>query len=192
MNNPIELIVMGASAGGLNTLTHIFQNLDDSFPVPVLVTKHVGNQGEQGMKAFISRYSQMPVQLAMDKQPIETGRVYLAPADYHMQIEKKGIISLSSDERVCHVRPAIDVLFESAATAYGSSLLAVLLSGANRDGVAGIRMVRQKGGVTVAQDPETAEVAIMPEAAIQSGCVDYVVGLNKLPEFFRTLFLKRS
>lgn len=187
MNNPIEILVIGASAGGLNTLGWLFQNITNPFPVPILVTKHVGHRDEKGMKTFISRASQLPVEVAMDKQPIEAGRVYLAPADYHMQIEEKGIISLNQDDRVSYARPAIDVLFQSAAVAYGASLLAVILSGANSDGVAGLQVVRRGGGVTVAQDPETAELGIMPNAAIQAGCVDYVIGLKELPDFFRTL-----
>ena len=181
----VEMLVMGASAGGINTLGFIFERFGKDFPLPVLVTKHVGVRDEYSMLRFLSSQSQLPVEVAMDKESIKQGHIYLAPAGYHMQLEERGVISLSVDERVCHVRPAIDVLFQSAADVYGEALAAVVLSGANEDGSKGVCRVKRSGGITIAQTPQTADIGVMPASAIKTGCIDYVVDLEQLPGFLR-------
>ena len=193
MRNPLELLVIGASAGGINALGYIFQQLDEKYPLPILVTKHLGVQDEDSMLGALKQKSVLPVKIAMDKEHIKSGNIYLAPAGYHLQVEERGILSLSLEAKVCHVRPSIDVLFHSAASAYQDSLAALLLTGANNDGTEGICRVQQSGGVTVAQEPKTAEMEMMPASAIQSGCVDYVVELKRLPEFLKGIhFLKNE
>ena len=177
--------MIGASAGGIKALTYLFQSLGDHFPVPILVTKHLGSMDEDGLSKAMKQNSLLPVDIAMDKQHIKPGHIYMAPAGYHLQIEERGVVSLSLEDKVCHVRPSIDVLFHSAASVYRSSLAALLLTGANSDGTDGIRKVQQLGGMTIAQDPKTAEMSIMPASAIHSGYVDYVVELKELPEFLR-------
>ena len=183
----IEVVVIGASAGGIKALEYIFGRLDADFPLPVLVTRHVGVREEQGVHEILARYSQLPVAIAMDKEIITPGAIYLAPADYHMQVEEKGVLSLGMDEQVCYACPAIDVLFESTARVYGPSALAVLLSGANSDGAEGIKAIRMAGGITVVQSPETADMDTMPKAAIKTGCVDHRVNLEQLPVFLKAL-----
>jgi len=110
----------------------------------------------------------------LDKDPIEAGRVYVAPPDYHVLIEP-GCLSVSVDERVHHARPSIDVLFESAAYVYGARLLGILLSGANDDGAHGLEVIRAMGGIAWVQDPQTASSATMPRAAIARGAVDDIL-----------------
>ena len=119
---------------------------------------------------------------ADDKQWIKPKTVYLAPADYHLLVEK-GEFSLSVDEAVSHSRPSIDVLFESAADAYGPSLIGVILTGANNDGASGVRRIKSRGGLVVAQDPKTAEAPSMPEAAIATGAVDQILPLDQIGPF---------
>lgn len=188
----MELLVIGASAGGITTLGYLFQQLGEHYPVPILVTKHLGSMDEDSMLKAIKQSSRLPVGIAMDKQQIESGHIYLAPAGYHLQVEDRGVLSLSLEGKVCHVRPSIDVLFHSAASVYRDSLAALLLTGANSDGTNGICRVQQLGGITIAQDPKTAEMAVMPASAIQSGCVDYVVELKRLPEFLRGVHLLKN
>ena len=192
MSHPLELLVIGASAGGINTLGYIFQHLGEEYPVPVLVTKHLGNQDEENMLKALKQKSVMPVKIAIDKEPIKPGHIYLAPADYHLLLEDRGILSLSLEEKVCHSRPSIDVMFHSAAVAYQGALAAVILTGANSDGTDGIRKVHESGGLTVAQEPKTAEMEIMPVSAIQTGCVDHIVELKKLPEFLKGMHFLKS
>ena len=119
---------------------------------------------------------------ADDKQWIKPGTVYFAPADYHLLVEK-GEFSLSVDEAVHHSRPSIDVLFESAADAYGAALIGVILTGANDDGAAGARRIKSRGGLVVAQDPKTAEAPAMPAAAIAAGAVDQILPLDQIGPF---------
>jgi two-component system, chemotaxis family, protein-glutamate methylesterase/glutaminase len=114
-----------------------------------------------------------------DKAPIRGGDVYLSPADYHLQVEDEGAFSLSTDPPVAWARPSIDVLFESAASAYGPALAAVILTGANTDGARGIARVRARGGLTIAQDPATAESSVMPRAAIAAGA-ELVLPLDQI------------
>ena len=192
MGTPVELLVIGASAGGINALGYLFRELGERFSLPIVVTKHLGSQDEDSMLQALKQKNGLPMNIAMDKEPLKPGHIYLAPAGYHLQIEERGVLSLSLEEKVCHVRPSIDVLFCSAASIYRESLVAVLLTGANSDGTNGIRRVRQRGGITVAQDPKTAEMGVMPESAIQSGCVDYVVELSQLPGFLRRIHLLKN
>jgi two-component system chemotaxis response regulator CheB len=116
---------------------------------------------------------------ASDKEPIEAGRVYLAPPDYHLLVEPEGF-ALSTEGMVQHSRPSIDVLFDSAADVYSDELAAVVLTGANADGAYGLQRVKRRGGVTIVQDPATAEKRTMPDAAIATGAADHVVPLEQV------------
>jgi two-component system chemotaxis response regulator CheB len=115
-----------------------------------------------------------------DKEPIEPGAVYLAPADYHLLVEPDGF-ALSTDGPVQHSRPSIDVLFDTAADTYGDRLIGVILTGANADGAYGLSRIKRRGGTTIVQDPETAEKRAMPDAAIATGAADRVVPLEQIP-----------
>ncbi|MCP3876490.1 MAG: chemotaxis protein CheB, partial [Desulfobacteraceae bacterium] len=124
---------------------------------------------------------------AEDKENIKAGKVYIAPGEYHLLVEKQRIFSLSVDELVCFSRPSIDVLFESAASAYGEQLVGVILTGANSDGSEGIKSIKKNNGLTIAQDPDTAEVNVMPLSAIATGCIDYIIPLEEIPPFINSL-----
>jgi len=122
----------------------------------------------------------------MDKTPVEPGRVFLAPCDYHLLVDGASF-SLSTDEPVNHSRPSIDVLFETAADSYGPGLVAVVLTGANEDGAAGLLKVKESGGRTIVQDPDEAERRTMPEAALATGAVDEVLTLASIADRLRSL-----
>ena len=161
-----ELIVVGCSWGGLAALGRLLEHLPDEVDVPIAIAQHRGPDSLRGaLQAALQRHLARPVVEAADKDPIEPGHVYVAPSDYHLLVEP-GSFALSVDERVQHARPSIDVLFESAADAYGAGVIGVVLTGANADGAAGLARIAARGGVAIVQDPETAEAREMPEAAL--------------------------
>lgn len=163
-----QAIVVGASAGALEALSVILPPLPESFPLPIFVVVHVPPDRRSIMAELFRIKCRLAVEEAEDKEPIEGGTIYFAPPDYHLLVETDGTLSLSSDEPVLFSRPSIDVLFESAADAYGSGLVAIVLTGANRDGAAGLSRVVAAGGTAIVQDPGSAFASAMPEAAIQT------------------------
>lgn len=168
-------IVMGGSAGGVRALEIILSALPGDFMLPLLVVQHLHPSDNGSCAKHLARATRLVVVEPCDKQRIEGGRIYIAPANYHMLVERNGTIALSVDERVNWSRPSIDVLFQSAATAWGASVTAAILSGASADGAKGIQAVKSAGGLTIAQDPASAEHQIMPEAAINTCAVDTVL-----------------
>ena len=175
-----ELIVMGASWGGLAALEAVLGALPGGFRTPIAIAQHRAvDSGSGALSEMLGRHvgRDDDVFEASDKDPIEPGRVYLAPPDYHLLVEADGF-ALSTEAAVQYSRPSIDVLFDSAADAYADRLIAVILTGANEDGAFGIQRVRRRGGLTIAQDPETAERGEMPAAAIATGAVEHVLPLE--------------
>jgi two-component system chemotaxis response regulator CheB len=163
----IEAIVVGGSAGALDALARILPALPPTFARPVAVVLHLPPNKPSYLADVLGARSTLPVKEAEDKEPLEPGKVYVAPPNYHLLIERRGCFSLSCDEPVLFSRPAIDVLFESAADAYGDALLGVLLSGASEDGARGLARIRADGGWTLVQSPESASSRAMPEAALR-------------------------
>jgi two-component system chemotaxis response regulator CheB len=180
------IIVIGGSKGGIRALQSILALLPAAFPLPVAVVLHRMPMAGDRLAALLQESSLLPVREPEDKEKIETGRVYIAPADYHLLVEK-GAFVLSVDEPVCYSRPSIDVLFESAADAYGAGVLAALLTGANEDGARGMAAVKRGGGETLVQDPETAEAPEMPRAAIAAGAADRVLSLEEIGPYIVSL-----
>jgi two-component system chemotaxis response regulator CheB len=161
----VEGIVIGASAGAVSALSHLLPSLPAQYPLPVIVVVHVPQAGGNLAELFRAK-CRVTVKEAEDKEPIVAGTVYFAPAGYHVLVEKSLSLSLSSEEPVRFSRPSIDVLFESAADAYGSALLAIVLTGANEDGAQGVRAVCEAGGAVIVQAPESAEARVMPDGAL--------------------------
>jgi two-component system chemotaxis response regulator CheB len=178
----IELIAIGTSLGGMRALEAVLGALPQSFCVPIVVAQHRHRRSNEQLPAFFRRVTHLEVVDADDKQWIEPGHVYLAPADYHLLVER-GELSLSVDEAVRHSRPSIDVLFESAADAYGPSLIGVVLTGANEDGARGARRIKDRGGIVIVQDPSTAEAPAMPQAALAAATVDRILPLEGIAAF---------
>jgi two-component system chemotaxis response regulator CheB len=179
-----DAIVVGGSAGGIDALGILLAALPEPLLVPVLVVLHVGADSK-ALWSSIFKQSTAPVLEAEDKLLAEPGRVYMAPPDYHLLVDASGQLSLSVDERVNLSRPSIDVLFESAAWAYGARLLGIVLSGANADGAAGLGAIRQRGGSCWVQAPETALARAMPRAALGAAPDATILSPAAMAEVFR-------
>jgi two-component system, chemotaxis family, protein-glutamate methylesterase/glutaminase len=178
-----ELIVIGASWGGLNAVGEILSALPEHTEVAVVVAQHRRTDTpDGGLASILALRTDLPVGDAHDKEPIQPAHVYLAPPDYHLLIQR-GWFSLSRDEHVNFARPSIDVLFESAADAYGEGVIGLILTGANEDGAAGLARIKERGGVAIVQDPGTAERAEMPDAAIAATAADAVLALGEIGPF---------
>jgi two-component system chemotaxis response regulator CheB len=180
----IEIAVIGASWGGLNALTTVLSGLVcDELRATVVIAQHRSPESSQSvLPQLLGESSSAPVREASDKETIEPATIYLAPPDYHLLIED-GHFALATDARVQFARPSIDVLFETAAEVYGDRALGVILTGANADGAAGLRSIRERGGLTVVQDPATAERSAMPAAALAATPVDAVLPLDEIGPF---------
>jgi two-component system chemotaxis response regulator CheB len=181
---PVRVVVIGTSLGGMRALETLLRGLMVDFPLPIAIVQHRGVDSDQQsqLTRLLQLHCALTVCEANDKEPMTGGRVYLAPPDYHLLVDE-GRFALSVDERVCHARPSIDVLFESAADSYREGVLGVVLTGASADGVHGAACIKRRGGSVVAQDPRTAEAPTMPEAAIAAGVVDRVLPLAEIAPF---------
>jgi two-component system chemotaxis response regulator CheB len=168
-------LVIGCSAGGPDALRAILGGIPAGYSLPVLVVQHLHVSDDGRFAAHLADSLQLTVVEAEDKQKVEAGTVYVAPANYHLLVEWNGHLALSTDEKVNSSRPAIDVLFESAAGCWGDRLVCLVLSGANHDGAAGAARARQRGAVVIAQEPSTALVATMPQGVINRGVATYVL-----------------
>lgn len=174
-----RLAVIGASWGGMDAVGRLVEGLDAGNCLPIVVAQHRSADADATLLRYLDKRSPLPVVEADDKAAIEPGHVYLAPPDYHLFVER-GSFALSTEGAVRFSRPSIDLLFESAADAYGDGVIAIVLTGANDDGCRGVLAVKEAGGVTIAQDPATAERPEMPEGAIGSGAVDLVLAIEDI------------
>jgi two-component system, chemotaxis family, protein-glutamate methylesterase/glutaminase len=179
-----KLVVVGTSLGGLKALRTLLASLPQGFEVPIVAVQHRAvDSKSQTLAGLLQEHTFLTVREAEDKMPLEAGSLYLAPADYHLMIEEAGQLALSTDAPVRSARPCIDVLFETAAYAYGSELVAVLLTGASTDGAHGVAAVKARGGRVIVQDPGTAESAVMPAAGIAAARVDYILPLEDIGSY---------
>ena len=175
-----DVVVIGASWGGLRALEHIFAGLPEDFPTPIVVAQHRDDDSDDELlPRLLNRYTGLCVVDAEDKAALEPGTILLAPPGYHVLVTD-GCVELNVDEPVQFSRPSIDVLFETAADAYGPRTLAVLLTGANADGAAGLVEVARRGGRTIVQDPASAERPEMPRAALAAMTPDVVADLDEI------------
>ena len=182
-----KIIVIGVSAGGIDALSEIITKLPASFSLPIAIVQHLHPEQNDYMVKHFNKLCQLNVQEAIDKTIIKKGNIYFAPPDYHLLIEDDETFSLSCDEKVCYARPSIDVLFKSTVDVYGSSTIAVILTGANSDGTEGIAYIKDKGGMTIAQNPDTAYASIMPQSAIDTGKINKVLTLNEISNILQAL-----
>jgi two-component system chemotaxis response regulator CheB len=159
-----EIVVVGASWGGLAALSRLFSSLPPDFRVPVAVVQHRGKHADNLLASLLQDVTSLRVVDVEDKEPLVPQSVYIAPANYHMLVEK-GHLSLTTDPMVRFSRPSIDVTFSSAADAYLGAAIGVVLTGANDDGSRGLRHIVDRGGRAIVQDPATAESSVMPLAA---------------------------
>lgn len=174
-----EIVVVGASTGGLKALQVLLSGLPAEFSLPMVMVQHRGKDIEAGLCEFLARSSRRPVTEPEDKEPLLPGHAYLAPRDYHLLVQGK-CFALSIDPPVGFARPSIDVLFESVADEYHERAVGVILTGANYDGARGLAKIKQQGGLTLVEDPTTAVCGEMPGAAINLTRVDRILPLQEI------------
>lgn len=183
----VDAIVIGASAGGIEALMEILPGLTSAQQVAVLVVIHLPRERPSLLVEVFRPRCALAVEEAQDKADVRPGTIYFAPPDYHMLVDRGPRISLSFDAPVHFSRPSIDVLFQSAADVYGERLMGIILTGGNEDGAEGLAAVRGAGGVTVVQRPDSAQVSLMPAAALAHTPVDYVLSPADISRLLKNL-----
>ncbi len=184
-----EAVVIGASLGGMHALKKVLMQLPQDFPVPILIVQHLSPKSDSFLIGYLDGLCEMVIKEADEKEKIMPGHAYIAPPNYHLLVETDGDLALSVDEKVNYARPSIDILFESAADFYGDKLIGIVLTGANYDGAKGLKQIKEKGGLTIVQDPLTAECDIMPRAALKMTKVDYISTLDDIGRLLRCLMM---
>ncbi|MGC4031958.1 MAG: chemotaxis protein CheB [Tepidisphaeraceae bacterium] len=183
----MRAVVIGASAGAVEALSVILPALPAAFALPILIVVHLPPQRPSVLADLLADKCKIRVIEAEDKEPIVAGAAYLAPPDYHLLVEQDGVLSLSADAPVRFSRPSIDVLFESAADAFGEELIGIILTGANSDGADGLRRIAELGGAAVVQSPNSAYAPAMPEAALAACPAALVLELPAIADYLCTL-----
>ena len=184
---PFEIVAIASSAGGVHALTDVIQRLPRDFPVVVVCVQHLDPRHRSLMPEIMRRRAKLPVDQAENGMEIEPGHVYLAPPDRHLLVNRDRTISLTQTELVNFVRPSADLLFESVAAAFGERAIAVVLTGAGKDGSMGVTAIKERGGTVIVQDESSSEFFGMPSAAIKTGVVDFVLPLEEIPSALATL-----
>jgi two-component system, chemotaxis family, protein-glutamate methylesterase/glutaminase len=174
------IVAIAASAGGVQALSAVLGGLSATFPVPIVVVQHLDPRHSTNLADILDRRAALRVMLAEAGVTVSRGSVYLAPPNHHLVVGPGGVLDLTDTERTHFVRPSADRLFESIADAYGPRAIVCVLTGTGRDGASGVRAVKAAGGTVVVEDPEAAEFAGMPSAAVLTGAVDLVVPLNEV------------
>lgn len=180
-------MVIGGSAGSFQGITKILADLPADFPLPIIMCLHRLKHVRNGFIEALSIKSTKPVVEPYDKEQIKKGKIYLAPANYHMSIELGHTISLTTEWMVNNSRPSIDITLDSAAFVYKNKLIGILLSGANKDGAYGMKRINDRGGLTVVQDPADCMIETMPRAALEATDINYVLNIEGIKNFLKEL-----
>lgn len=188
---PVKAVVMGASAGAVDAMLRILPRLPKAFVLPIVIVIHLPADRKSVMVELFAARCEVAVREVEDKEPLVPGTIYFAPPDYHVLVEPDGRLSLSSEEPVHYSRPSIDVLFESAADVFCPSLVGVVLTGANMDGAAGLRMIQRGGGAVVVQRPDSAYASTMPQAALDACPGALSLTLDQISEYLCELTMVR-
>ncbi len=188
LDKDIQLLVIGGSAGSLDVILKTLPGLDTRLPFAILIVLHRKSSFESILSDLFAQRTSLKVQEAEEKELLKPGNIYIAPADYHVLIERDKTLSLDFSEKIHYSRPSIDVAFESAADVYGSAAAGLLLSGANADGAEGLKILRQRGGITAVQDPATAEIDFMPRQALAIHAAEYVIQADQIARYINELF----
>jgi two-component system chemotaxis response regulator CheB len=187
LGNRIRAVVIGGSTGSIEVLLRLLPALKEPLSFTLIIVVHRRNTADSALADLLAVKTNITVREVDDKDTIEPGIIYLAPADYHLLLEQDGTFALDDSEKVNYSRPSIDVTFESAADVYGRNLVGIILSGANADGTVGLKGIKKEGGVLVAQKPETAQIGFMPQQAILHADVDLILDIDELIEFMNGL-----
>ncbi len=184
MNDAVaRAVVIGASAGAIQALSEILPALPADFSLPILIVVHVPADRSNILAPLFDKKCEMAVREAEDKEPALGGMIYFAPPGYHLLVEAEGTLSLSSDEEVLYSRPSIDVLFESAADAYGPAVIGIILTGANCDGAKGLKAIAAAGGTALVQEPDNAYASAMPQTALAECASARAMSLAQIANF---------
>jgi len=192
MGRNFRAVVIGVSTGGVQALKKLLGPLPAEFTLPILVVQHIGPDAGSGLARLLDEYCVLRVKEADEQDEILPGTVYLAPANYHLLVERDGYLALSADPCVSFARPSVDVLFESAAEVFGPQLIGIVLTGANSDGSRGLKSIKQHGGIAIVQDPAGAQARQMPQAALAATRVDHVVDLDGMAALLQQLASQRA
>ncbi|RQO67866.1 chemotaxis protein CheB [Pedobacter sp. KBW06] len=182
-----DAFIIGGSAGSLDVLLKVLPEIQPDIPFPIIIVIHRKHGADSLLPDLLSSRTKLIVKEADEKEKIVAGTVYIAPSDYHLLIEMDRTFSLDYSEKVNYSRPAIDVTFQTAAEAYKNKLVCLLLSGSNADGVKGLKTVKAWAGKAVIQDPESAQVAYMPEQAKKHVEIDRILRIEDVAEFINLL-----
>lgn len=185
MSAPVKAIVIGASAGAVDALMNLLPTLPADYPLPVIIVVHLPPDKRSVLAELFQAKCDMRIVEAEDKEPLVAGTAYFAPPNYHVLVEKNGMLSLSNEEPHLFSRPSIDLLFESAADAFGAGALGILLTGANEDGALGLKMIEDAGGRVIAQHPNEAPYSVMPLAGLTKCTNAQALKLNAIAETLR-------
>ena len=184
-----DIIALAASAGGLKALSHVLAALPAAFPASIVVVQHLDPRHRSLMADILGRRTALQVKQAEDGGRLTPGMAYIAPPNRHLLVNPDGTLSLSQSELVHFVRPSADLLFESVAASFKDRVIAVVLSGTGSDGSMGVRAIKKMGGTVVVQDEKSSEFFGMPGAAVQTGCVDFVLPLDEIAPALVTLVM---
>lgn len=182
-----ELIVIGGSAGSLQVILETIRNLNGDLSFPIVLVLHRKAQAESILPKLLQQFSAIDVIEVEDKTELQNNKIYIVPSDYHLLFENKNTVSLDGSEKMNYSRPSIDVTFRSAAEMFRQSVIGILLSGANSDGVEGLKYIKKNQGKVWIQDPETADVDYMPRHAVQNVEYDLIVKPNNLANYINQL-----
>ena len=182
-----DIIALAASAGGLKALSHVLAALPADFPASIVVVQHLDPRHRSLMADILSRRTALQVKQAEEGGRLTPGMAYIAPPNRHLLVNPDGTLSLSQTELVHFVRPSADLLFESVAASFKDRVIAVVLSGTGSDGSMGVRAIKKMGGTVIVQDEKSSEFFGMPGAAVQTGCVDFVLPLDEIAPALATL-----
>lgn len=185
-----EIVACAASAGGLRALSRLLEQLPPQFPAPVVVVQHLDPRHRSLMADILSGRTTLEVEQASEGAALQAGHVYIAPPNRHLLVDPDRTLALSQSELVHFLRPSADLLFESVAAVFRERAIAVVLSGTGRDGAMGVTAIKKVGGTVIVQDPATAEFPGMPEEAIRTGNVDFVLPLDEVGPALVTLVMK--
>lgn len=183
----VGLVVIGGSAGSLDVILQMLPFLKADLRLPLIIVLHRKISFDSALTDLFAGKTPLIVKEAEEKEELKAGVIYIAPADYHLLVEANHTLSIDYSERIHYSRPSIDVTFETAADAFGKGLVGILLSGANADGSEGLKTIRSLGGITVVQNPVTAEIPYMPQQALGTVTVDYVLHSHQIAGFINKL-----
>jgi two-component system chemotaxis response regulator CheB len=185
-----DLVCMGASWGGLKAVGQVLADLPEDFDLPIAIAQHRHRDSQaETLAELLQAKTERPVLDVDDKMPIASRHVYIAPPNYHLLVER-GSFALSVDEHIQYARPSIDVLFETAAHAYGAGVIGIILTGANADGALGLARIKKAGGVALIQDPLGAARRTMPDAAIAATVADAILPVELIGNFLYGLWVQ--